>query len=434
MHDECDGNLYYLNVMGLKFVVSFNPDHVPIMVRAAGPTPGPLQILPWIFRESEKAKADPKYEANLIALEGQKWRENRTVLDAVFSSIPRIQSYLPMVDAIAEDFSKNLLKNLDAKGESPDLYNNLYCYSNEVIGEIVYGMRLGNMEAQRTPLMQEFGKDLVDLFQTMAELQMSVPFYWYVKTPRYRHFLNLLEKFETYYSPKLLADSDNYHQQHDTKARIDLVAHMRQMGQNQDRILVNAITMFLAGSDSTTHTLMWLLYNLGRFPDAQEKLRQEVAAVLPNKAPATVEALHSLKYVRAVLKESMRITPSSPGIVRMYDHPIALGGYEIPAGVLISNLSVITSKKPSVYHDPELFIPERFMEVDRAKRPNPWAHVPFGSGPRACQAFRLAELESYLLMVKLVQNYKWETLNTVESRSDLFMKPDREVHFRWTPI
>jgi len=331
MHDESNGEPYFLNLPGLKFVMSFSPEHVPVMVRAAGPTPGPLQLLPWIHREQVKSKANPNHEANLITLESTKWRENRTVLDAVFSSIPRIQSYLPMVDGIAEDFSKAILKSLGPNGESSDLYNHLYCYSNEVIGEIVYGMRLGNLSEKRTPLMLEFGKDLVDLFQVMAELQMSIPFYYLFETPNYKRFMTLLDKFETYYSPQLIMDSDKYHQTHNTQNRIDLVSHMRQMGQNNERILSNAITMFLGGSDST-HTLMWLLYNLGRFPRVQEKLREEVNLVVPNKAPMTVEHLHNMKYVRAVLKESMRVTPSAAGIVRVYDHPIALGGYEIPAG------------------------------------------------------------------------------------------------------
>ena len=108
------GQLFALNLLGQKFVISANPDHWAGVVRAAGKTPGPLQLLPWLKREQDLKAANPNHTTNLIALVGQEWRENRTVLDAVFSSIPRVQSYIPMVDEIGNDLVALLHRRLEA--------------------------------------------------------------------------------------------------------------------------------------------------------------------------------------------------------------------------------------------------------------------------------------------------------------------------------
>ena len=431
------GPIARFNLLGVKFLMSFTPEHWPDIVRAAGKTPGPLQILPWLHHEEVKKKADPSYEENLIALKGEEWRQNRTVLDAVFSSIPRVQSYLPMVDQIGDELVRLVNAKIDpATGQDKEMYDHMYSFSNEVIGLVVFGQRLGSLSAQgRSALNQRFFTSLVDLFSVMSELTMSAPWYKFIPTPKYRRFERLLKEIEEI-CQEFMDQSDAYHKQHgtDPKQRFDLMQHMRDHGQSPARILRNATTMFVAGSDSTTHTLMWLLYNLGRFPEVQSKLREEVLQHLPKGAALTSDALHQLKYLRATVKESMRLTPTASGLSRVYDYPVRIADYEIPQGTLVFASSYTTSHEAHHFPEPQQMKPERWLETDRSKRPNSWLNIPFGAGPRICQAFRLAELEAYVSMVKMVQNFQWTTQNTVEPSLHMFIKPDRPLELVFSKI
>ena len=98
------GDTVHMNYLGLHLVLTFNPEDWPIIFRNTGKFPGPLQLLPWLQRERKKKEKDPNYEMNLLALEGQEWRDNRTILDQIFSSIPQIQTYIPKINLISDDF------------------------------------------------------------------------------------------------------------------------------------------------------------------------------------------------------------------------------------------------------------------------------------------------------------------------------------------
>ena len=207
----------------------------------------------------------------------------------------------------------------------------------------MFGQRLGSLSlAGRSELSEAFFQQLIELFSLMSELTMSIPWFEFFPTPKYRRFKKVLASIEQTCA-QFVKNADAHHQaqQTDPATRFDLLQHMRQNGQSEERVLRNATTMFLAGSDSTTHTLMWLLYNLGRFPHVQEKLRAELDHHLPPGTPLTAETLHELKYLRATVKESMRLTPTASGLTRRFPHPIAIGGREVPAGTIIFLASFI---------------------------------------------------------------------------------------------
>ena len=121
------GDFARFNLLGTKVLMSFNPSHWPEIIRAAGKMPGPLLITPWLMHEKQHKSRDPNYATNLVALEGEEWRKNRSVLDQVFSSIPRVQSYLPVVDQIGDDLVSLLASRLNpATGQVSSLYDHLY--------------------------------------------------------------------------------------------------------------------------------------------------------------------------------------------------------------------------------------------------------------------------------------------------------------------
>ena len=157
--------------------------------------------------------------------------------------------------------------------------------------------------------------------------------------------------------------------------------------------------LFHSATETTSNTLMWMTYNLAREPRVQERLRIEAESVLGDRA-ITVDDLPRLPYMKAAVRESMRVTPTTAGTTRVLPKPILLRGYEVPAGTLASIFPHPVAMDPTVFADPSRFWPDRH---DVASRPegttvhphhdSPFVHMHFSRGPRMCVGARLAEVE-----------------------------------------
>ncbi|XP_019496469.1 PREDICTED: 1,25-dihydroxyvitamin D(3) 24-hydroxylase, mitochondrial [Hipposideros armiger] len=153
----------------------------------------------------------------------------------------------------------------------------------------------------------------------------------------------------------------------------------------------------------TANSLMWILYNLSRNPHVQQKLLQEIQSVLPETQMPRAEDLRNMPYLKACLKESMRLTPSVPFTTRTLDKAMVLGEYALPKGtVLMLNTQVLGSNEEN-FEDSSQFRPERWLQEQ--KKINPFAHLPFGVGKRMCIGRRLAELQLHLALCWIVRKY-----------------------------
>ncbi|MFT3774914.1 MAG: cytochrome P450 [Minicystis sp.] len=144
------------------------------------------------------------------------------------------------------------------------------------------------------------------------------------------------------------------------------------------------MTLLAAGHETTASMLCWafeLILGDGR---VEARLRNEARDAGPENAAR-------LDYTDATIKEALRLHPVIPAVGRKLRSPMTLGGYEIPAGMLVVPSSYLTHRHPSVYPDPTAFKPERFVD----RKPDPYAWYPFGGGVRRClgMAFALYEMK-----------------------------------------
>jgi len=188
---------------------------------------------------------------------------------------------------------------------------------------------------------------------------------------------------------------------------------------------------FFAGADSTTNSMLWLIYNLGRFPDVQTKLRNEIRSVKKPSEPLTPGILKNLRYLRDTVKESLRLTPTIPGLFRILDEPIVVSGYQIPAKIPIVLMMYNVSEMDQYFPEANKFKPERWHPSDPSQKPNPFIHLPFGWGPRMCQGFRVSELEMYIALTKLVENFEWETTAEATPYAESFIRPEKPLEIKW---
>jgi len=171
-----------------------------------------------------------------------------------------------------------------------------------------------------------------------------------------------------------------------------------------------ALTLFFAGHETTSHALSWTHYLLARHPEACRQLERELEQVLGSRTP-TLEDVPRLSYTAQVLQESMRLYPPVYSLIREARAETTLGGWRVPLGAQVLLGVYHVHHHPRHHADPELFRPERF-EPSAAAALHPGAYVPFGAGTRACIGKRFALLEATLLLAVLYQRLRFELLQS----------------------
>lgn len=165
-----------------------------------------------------------------------------------------------------------------------------------------------------------------------------------------------------------------------------------------------AMTLFLAGHETTALTLTWTWYLLATHLEVQERLVTEVQTVLAGRAP-TAEDMPRLPYAERVILESMRLMPAVYVVGREALADMELGGYRIPRGTTLMMSQWVLHRDPRFWDEPEKFQPERWAEP-RIKQVPHFAYFPFGGGPRVCVGNNFAMLESVLILAAIVQRFR----------------------------
>jgi cytochrome P450 family 110 len=181
-----------------------------------------------------------------------------------------------------------------------------------------------------------------------------------------------------------------------------LVAIRREAGQPVDRLEMRdeVMTLLFAGHETSAIALTWGVYWLSRNPVVRERLRAELAT----PEAATVAGLVKLPYLDAVCRETLRLHPTVPEVIRLLKAPLQLDDLLLPAGIPVAACIVATHHREDLYPDPGSFRPERFLERSFG------AHefLPFGGGVRRCVGESLAWLEMKTILATLVRDYRFQ--------------------------
>jgi cytochrome P450 len=163
------------------------------------------------------------------------------------------------------------------------------------------------------------------------------------------------------------------------------------------------ITILIAGHDTTALALSFALIDILPQTEVVARLRDELNRVTGGASPEA-EHLAKLEYLDAVIRESMRISPVVPFVVRKTVRPFAVAGREFPAGVVLCPCSYLVHRREDLYPEPETFRPERFLE--RKFGPHEW--FPFGGGNRTCLGMPFALYEMKVVLATLLSQVRME--------------------------
>ena len=200
----------------------------------------------------------------------------------------------------------------------------------------------------------------------------------------------------------------------ESSGRTDLISHLvtawDQDRSNRDftesELKDEVLAILVASHVTIAATLTWSVYHLSRNPGARAGLEQEVDTVLGGRLPDFAD-FGKLAYARAVVDESLRLTPPVAYLGRKAAHDVVIGGYRIRKDTIVQLSTRTPMRREKYFREPDRFMPERWLGKPPPDLPR-LAYAPFGRGIRFCSGFRFALLELVLALSILAQRWRFD--------------------------
>lgn len=194
-------------------------------------------------------------------------------------------------------------------------------------------------------------------------------------------------------------------------------------GMSDEQLRDEAMTIFLAGHETTANALTWTWYLLAQHPEVEANLHAELEQVLNGKLP-TAEDYGRLRYTEMVFAEAMRLYPPAWIIGRRALQDYSINGYHVPARTIILMSQFVTHRDARWFPEPERFDPERWTTAMKETRPK-FSYFPFGGGNRVCIGEQFAWMEGVLVLATLAQNWRMRLLagHVAELQPSVTLRP-----------
>ena len=280
--------------------------------------------------------------------------------------------------------------------------------SGQVVDMLVEMRKTALLILMDTLLGVDFTLELERLWQAILRMLAYIsPGSWVLlpglPRPGYRWALQKMDA----YLYRLIENRRITLERADSTQAQDLLSLLISTGMEDGLIRDQLLTILIAGHDTSTAWLAWTLHLLGSHPEELERVQAEVDQVLgeedPN--PATLDALPRMDLV---LKETNRLYPPIHIGMRTAARDLDFQGYRIPSGSRVTYSIYLTHRDPRYWSEPDRFKPERFLEPSR-NRPA-YTYLPFGGGPRNCIGMAYAQMEVKIVLGRLLQKYRLETV------------------------
>ncbi|CAN4118271.1 unnamed protein product [Withania somnifera] len=182
---------------------------------------------------------------------------------------------------------------------------------------------------------------------------------------------------------------------------------------DQELILI-ILEIFLAGSETTSSSIEWAMTELVCNPEAMYKVKSELSEVLGDTKKFDEADVDNLKYLQAIVKETLRLHPPIPFLVpRKAIQETEFMGYHIPKGTQVFVNAWAIGRDPKCWKDPLDFKPERFLDSKIEYKGQNFEFIPFGAGRRICAGIPLAHRMLHLILGSLLHEFDWEIDITV---------------------
>uniref|UniRef100_A0A1I8NQL9 Cytochrome P450 n=1 Tax=Stomoxys calcitrans TaxID=35570 RepID=A0A1I8NQL9_STOCA len=328
----------------------------------------------------------------------------------------------------------------------------------ESVSVVALDKQLGLIGRNRdNPEAKLLFKSLTELFVYSMELELKPSIWKYYTTPTMKKVTESLDHI-TEITKKYIEEAI---ERIESEQKMDLPEKPESEKSVLEKLvkidkkiaMVMAMDMLMAGVDTTSSTFTGLLLCLAKNPDKQAKLREEVRKLLPEKDSEFDETVFNhMPYLKACIKESLRMYPLTLGNTRVPINDIVLQGYRVPKGTQVIMISTSLMKNERHYPRGNQYLPERWLrpsqqaeetpigndnECPVALKPSsPFIYLPFGFGSRSCIGRRVVEMELEMGIARLIRNFHVEFNYPTDNafKCVLINVPNIPLKFKFTDI
>ncbi len=380
-----------------------HPDHIhELLVKQ----PGKVQKWDRMKEKMGKLTGD-----GLLVSDGDSWRQQRKLVQPSLHTL-RIGHY-------ADIMSSYTLRMIDAweDGQELDLQASLIQLTMSIITKALFN---ADFITEATPLFEasRLAQELV-----VRDMGSIIALPEWIPTPRKRREQEALKTLHDYI---MLTIKERQENPGETEDLLSALLEAKDEDGNKmtvEQIYNEAMTLFMAGHDSTSNALTWLWYLLLEHPDAEQTLSETVTRVLQGNLP-TFESLKDLQYIEMLFKETIRLYPPVWAFMRQAVEEVQIGGYAIPAGSMIYVSPWVIHRDARFFENPTEFRPERFS-AENEPNIKSFSYFPFGGGPRVCIGNHFAMMEAKITTALINQRVKFELVagQSVEIDPGLTLRP-----------
>ncbi|XP_069714890.1 cholesterol 24-hydroxylase [Phaenicophaeus curvirostris] len=330
------------------------------------------------------------------------WHKQRKVMDPAFS-----RTYLIGLMETFNEKAEELMEKLDEKADGKKEFSMLTMMNRvtmDVIAKVAFGLELNALSDDQTPFPHAVTMILEGMTKARLPFLRYMP--WKQKLVKeVKESVRLLRRVG-----KECIDQRREAIRNGKEASLDILTQILkgdalEETTDDEGILDNFITFFVAGHETTANQLSFTVMALAQHPEILERVQVEVDEVLGSKRDIDYEDLGKLTYLSQVLKESLRLYPPVPGTVRWLEKERIINNVRIPANTTLIFSTYIMGRMESYFKDPLTFNPDRFSK----DAPKPYyCYFPFSLGPRSCIGQVFAQMEAKVVMAKLLQRFEFQ--------------------------
>ncbi|XP_027127449.2 tabersonine 16-hydroxylase 2-like [Coffea arabica] len=345
---------------------------------------------------------------------GKYWRELRKICTMELLSPKRVQTF----KAIREDEVFSLIKSISSqKGSTINLSRTVASLSYSITSRAAFGKR--NKDTERfketqdelNKLSSEFS--LADMFPSVKLLElMSISRLRIEKV--HRQVNGILESIINEHKGKMQESAKQEGGEGKEDDLVDVLLKIQKRGDFEPQLTdtnVRAVILdiFSAGSETSSTAMEWAIGEMIKNPEIMKRAQHEVRSIYNDKGNVDESRLHELKYLHAIIKETLRLHPSAPLLLpRECGQQCEINGYDIPAKADIIVNAWAIGRDPKYWIEAEKFNPSRFLDSEIDYRGNNFEYIPFGAGRRICPGISFSQAVIELALAQLLFHFDWK--------------------------
>ncbi|XP_072233632.1 sterol 26-hydroxylase, mitochondrial [Leuresthes tenuis] len=375
---------------------------------------------------------------------GPEWYRIRSVLNPKMLKLQEVSAYAPIIHQVVGDLLRRiefLRSRSRDRATVPDLAAELYKFGFEGISSILFETRLGCLQEEIPQDTLRFIAAVNDMLM-LSDIVIIFPRWSRSIVPFWKRFVqawdDLYDVAQTLIDRRM-AEIEAQVCSGEPAEGMYLTYLLASDKLSRAEVYISVTELMLGGVDTTSNTLSWALYHLARDPGVQERLHTEVNSVCPDRREPTTEDLGRMPYLKAVIKETLRLYPVVHGNGRFIsEKEVIVDNYWFPKKTQFHLCHYAASHDEAEFVRAEDFLPERWL---RAETPgsfthHPYSFIPFGVGVRACVGKRVAEMEMFFALSRLMQHYQVEPEDgapTVAPKTRTLLIPSEPINLRFLP-